>query len=106
MFLSSMGIGVMLGVFAQNMQQTLLLGFFIFFPMAFLSGTVVPINNMPQVLQWLTYISPLRYYVDVTLGIFLKGVGLEVLWPQTVALAVLGMVFLVTSVFQLRRSLA
>jgi ABC-2 type transport system permease protein len=44
--------------------------------------------------------------VDVTLGIFLKGVGLEVLWPQTVALAVLGMVFLVTSVFQLRRSLA
>jgi ABC-2 type transport system permease protein len=106
MFLSSMGIGVMLGVFAQNMQQTLLLGFFIFFPMAFLSGTVVPINNMPQALQWLTYISPLRYYVDVTLGIFLKGVGLEVLWPQTVALAVLGMVFLVTSVFQLRRSLA
>jgi ABC-2 type transport system permease protein len=106
MFLSSMGIGVMLGVFAQNMQQTLLLGFFIFFPMAFLSGTVVPINNMPQVLQWLTYISPLRYYVDVTLGIFLKGVGLEVLWPQTVALAALGMVFLGTSVFQLRRSLA
>jgi ABC-2 type transport system permease protein len=106
MFLSSMGIGVMLGVFAQNMQQTLLLGFFIFFPMAFLSGTVVPINNMPQVLQWLTYISPLRYYVDVTLGIFLKGVGLEVLWPQTVALAALGIVFLVTSVFQLRRSLA
>lgn len=106
MFLSSMGIGVMLGVFAQNMQQTLLLGFFIFFPMAFLSGTVVPINNMPQVLQWLTYISPLRYYVEVTLGIFLKGVGLDVLWPQTVALAALGIIFLSTSVFQLRRSLA
>ncbi len=106
MFLSSMGIGVMLGVFAQNMQQTLLLGFFIFFPMAFLSGTVVPINNMPQVLQWLTYISPLRYYVDVTLGVFLKGVGLDVLWPQTVSLAALGMIFLSTSVFQLRRSLA
>ena len=106
MFLSSMGIGVMLGVFAQNMQQTLLLGFFIFFPMAFLSGTVVPINNMPQALQWLTYISPLRYYVDVTLGVFLKGVGLDVLWPQTVALAALGMIFLSTSVFQLRRSLA
>lgn len=106
MFLSSMGIGVMLGVFAQNMQQTLLLGFFIFFPMAFLSGTVVPINNMPQALQWLTYISPLRYYVDVTLGVFLKGIGLDVLWPQTVALAALGMIFLSTSVFQLRRSLA
>jgi ABC-2 type transport system permease protein len=105
MFLSSMGIGVMLGVFAQNMQQTLLLGFFIFFPMAFLSGTVVPISNMPPFLQWLTYISPLRYYVDVTLGIFLKGAGLDVLWPQTLALAALGVIFLGTSLLQLRRSL-
>jgi ABC-2 type transport system permease protein len=106
MFLSSMGIGVMVGAFAQNMQQTLMLCFFIFFPMAFLSGTMVPVGNMPQFLQWLTYISPLRYYVEITLGIFLKGVGLNILWPQTLALAILGVIFLGTSTFQLRRSLA
>jgi ABC-2 type transport system permease protein len=74
--------------------------------MAFLSGTMVPVGNMPQFLQWLTYISPLRYYVEITLGIFLKGVGLNILWPQTLALAILGVIFLGTSTFQLRRSLA
>ncbi len=106
MFLSSSGIGVLMGTIAQNMQQTLLLAFFILFPVAFLSGTMVPINNMPPVLQWLTYLSPLRYYVEATLGIFLKGVGLDILWPQTIALAVYGLVLLGISTLRFRRSLA
>ncbi len=105
MFLSSMGIGVLIGAFAQNMQQTLLIGFFIFFPVAFLSGTMVPVNNMPIAMQWLTYLSPLRYYVEATLGIFLKGVGITVLWPQTLALGIFGAVLLSAGVLQLRRSL-
>lgn len=105
MFLSSMGIGVLLGAFAQNMQQALLLSFSIFFPMAFLSGTMVPVGNMPEFLQWLTYLSPLRYYADATMGIFLKGVGLDILWPQALALAVLGIIFLGSGVLQLKRSL-
>lgn len=106
MFLASMGIGVLIGTFAQNMQQTLLIGFFLFFPLAFLSGTMVPVTNMPPFLQWLTVFSPLRYYVDVTLGIFLKGVGLEVLWPQALALAALAVVLLGIGALRLRRSLA
>lgn len=106
MFLSSMGIGVLIGTFAENMQQTLLIGFFIFFPVAFLSGTMVPISNMPSLLQWLTYLSPLRYYVEVTLGIFLKGVGLDILWPQTLALALMGSFFLLVSVLRFRQSLS
>ncbi|MFQ5343031.1 MAG: ABC transporter permease [Anaerolineae bacterium] len=106
MFLSSSGIGVLMGTVAQNMQQTLLLAFFILFPLAFLSGTMVPISNMPRFLQWLTYLSPLRYYVEATLGIFLKGVGLEILWPQAVALAVYGLVLLGISTLRFRQSLA
>jgi ABC-2 type transport system permease protein len=106
MFLSSSGIGVLMGTVAQNMQQTLLLAFFILFPLAFLSGTMVPISNMPIILQWLTYLSPLRYYVDATLGIFLKGVGLEILWPQALALAVYGLVLLGISTLRFRKSLA
>lgn len=106
MFLSSMGIGVLIGTFTQNMQQTLLIAFFILFPVAFLSGTMVPVSNMPLALQWLTYLSPLRYYVDITLGIFLKGVGLEALWGQTLALAIFGTVLLGLGTLRLRRSLA
>jgi drug efflux transport system permease protein len=105
MFLSSMGIGVLIGTFAQNMQQTLLIAFFIFFPVAFLSGTMVPVSNMPLALQWLTYLSPLRYYVEATLDIFLKGVGLEVLWPQALALAGFGLVLMGIGTLRLRRSL-
>ncbi len=106
MFLSSMSIGVLIGTLTQNMQQTLMIGFFIFFPMAYLSGTMVPVSNMPLWLQWLSYLSPLRYYVEVTLGIFLKGVGLEILWPQTLALAVYGFALLSVSTWRLHQSIA
>jgi ABC-2 type transport system permease protein len=88
------------------MQQTLLLSFFILFPVAFLSGTMVPISNMPQFMQWLTYLSPLTYYVTITLGIFLKGVGLAALWPQVLALAAYGLALLALSAASFRRSLA
>ena len=106
MFLSSSGIGVLMGAFAQNMKQVLLLAFFILFPLAFLSGTMVPISNMPPFLQGLTYLSPLRYYVEATLGIFLKGVGLDILWPQALALALYGLIFLAVSAMRFRKSLA
>ena len=106
MFMSSSGIGVFLGTVARNMQQTLMLAFFILFPLAFLSGTVVPISNMPPFLQWFTYLSPLRYYVEVTLGIFLKGVGLDILWPQALALTAYGLVLMGISTLRFRKSLA
>ncbi len=106
MFLSSSGIGVLMGVYAQNMRQTLLLAFFILFPVAFLSGTMVPIGNMPPFLQALTYLSPLRYYVEATLGIFLKGIGARVLWPALLALAAYGLVLLGYSAYRFQKSLA
>lgn len=94
----AMGIGIFLATMSKNMQQVLLLCFFTLFPIMFLSGTIVPISNMPPALQWLSYLSPVRYYMDITLGIFLKGVGLEVLWPQALALAVIGLsIFIISS---------
>ena len=105
MFLSSAGLGILIALVTHNMRQTLLLSFFILFPLAFLSGTMVPISNMPLLMQWLTYLSPLRYYVTILLGIFLKGVGLEVLWPQMLALAVYGLAVLALSTVSFRRSL-
>ena len=105
MFLSSAGLGILIALVTHNMRQTLLLSFFILFPLAFLSGTMVPISNMPLPMQWLTYLSPLRYYVTILLGIFLKGVGLEVLWPQMLALAAYGLAVLGLSTVSFRRSL-
>lgn len=66
--------------------------FFFYFPAVLLSGFVFPIANMPTVIQWLTYLNPLRYFLVVIRRIFLKGLGPEILWPQMVALAVIGAV--------------
>ena len=49
-----------------------------------------PIANMPEPIQWLTYLNPLRYFLVIIRGVFLKGVGMGILWPQMAALAVLG----------------
>ncbi|MCI0490844.1 MAG: ABC transporter permease [Blastocatellia bacterium] len=105
-FFAAMGVGVYLATLARNMQQVLLLSFFVLFPVMFLSGTLVPIENMPPVLQYLSYLNPLRYYMDIVLGIFLKGVGMEVLWPQTLALAVFSLAIISFGIMRFRKSLA
>ena len=55
-----------------------------------LSGFTFPIRNMPQGVQWFTYLNPMRYFLEIVRGIFLKGAGIDTLWPQMVALAVFG----------------
>jgi ABC-2 type transport system permease protein len=62
--------------------------------MIYLSGFVFPIENMPAVIQPVTYLIPLRYYLVIVRGIFLKGVGLDVLWPQALALLAWGLAIL------------
>jgi len=63
-------------------------------PAVLLSGFMFPIANMPEVVQGLTYLNPLRYFLVVVRGIFLKGVGPEILWPEMLALAALGLFML------------
>ncbi len=65
--------------------------FFFMMPMIYLSGFVFPIENMPRWMQSVTYLIPLRYFLVIVRGIFLKGVGLEVLWPQALAMLVWGL---------------
>lgn len=105
-FIVAAGLGVAVGTVTNAMQQALLLGFFVIFPMMFLSGMMSPLENMPVALQWLSLFNPLRYYVAITLGVFLKGVGLNVLWPQVVGLAVSGMIIFSASLVRFRKSLA
>ena len=66
--------------------------FFFLTPMIYLSGFIFPIENMPAWIQPVTYLIPLRYFLVIVRGIFLKGVGLETLWPQALALLAWGVV--------------
>jgi ABC-2 type transport system permease protein len=72
-------------------------------PMIYLSGFVFPIENMPRVIQLATYVIPLRYFLIIVRGIFLKGIGLELLWPQALALASWGAVVLLLAVARSRK---
>jgi ABC-2 type transport system permease protein len=87
---SAIGLGVLVAAIARTLQQALLLAFFGLFPLMFLSGTLAPVESMPEFLQRASVLSPLRHYMDVILGIFLKGAGLAELWPQGLALLAIG----------------
>lgn len=86
----AVGTGVVVASVAKTLQQALLVTFFVLFPVLFLSGTMTPIETLPAVVEALTRLSPLRYYVEALTGIFLKDVGLEVLWPPVLRMAVGG----------------
>lgn len=103
--LSAIAIGVAVATVAKTLQQALLLAFFGLFPLMFLSGSLVPVESMPEVLQRLSLLSPLRYYMDVILGIFLKGAGIRELWHEALALLAIGIVLFGGSLFAFRRTL-
>jgi ABC-2 type transport system permease protein len=93
--LNTLGLGLFVSTISDNQQQAMMTSVFFFVtPMIYLSGFVFPIENMPAVIQPLTYLIPLRYYLVIVRGISLKGVGLETLWPQALALLVWGLAIL------------
>jgi ABC-2 type transport system permease protein len=93
--LSTLGLGLFVSTISQTQQQAMMTTIFFFLmPMIYLSGFIFPIENMPAWIQPLTYLIPLRYFLVIVRGIFLKGIGLEILWPQAVALFAWGAVVL------------
>ena len=101
----SLGAGLFISTISNTQQQAMMTTFFFFQPAFMLSGFSFPIRNMPEVVQWITYVNPMRYFMEVVRGIFLKGVGLEVLWPQILALAVLGGSILTASALRFHKRL-
>ncbi len=99
--MTMLGIGLFISTICQTQQQAMISTFFFFFPAMLLSGFAFPIANMPQLVQWLTLIDPLRYFLVIVRAVFLKGVGLEILWPQMLVLAAMGvtMLYLATKRF-------
>jgi ABC-2 type transport system permease protein len=88
---STLGLGLFVSTISSTQQQAMMTTtFFFLMPMMLLSGFVFPIENMPPAIQPVTYLIPLRYFLVILRSIFLKGVGLETLWPQALALAAWG----------------
>ncbi len=103
--MSSLGFGLVISTISKTQQQAMMSAFFFIFPAMLLSGFAFPIENMPQTVQWLTYLNPLRYYLVIIRGIFLKGVGTAVLWHQFLALFILGAAILQFAVTRFRKAL-
>ncbi len=103
--MNTLGVGLLISTVSQTQQQAMMTTFFFFFPAMLLSGFVFPIANMPVVVQWLTYVNPLRYFLVIVRSIFLKGVGLDILWPQMLPLLLMGTTLLFLAVQRFHKTL-
>jgi ABC-2 type transport system permease protein len=103
--LSMLGIGLFISTVSATQQQAMMTTFFFIMPFFMFSGFVFPIASMPTVIQWLTYLNPLRYFLVIVRSVFLKGVGMEILWPQFLAMMVLGLIVFISAVKRFRKRL-
>jgi ABC-2 type transport system permease protein len=102
--LCTLSLGLFISTISETQQQAMMTATFFFLtPMLYLSGFIFPIENMPAVIRPVTYLIPLTYYLVIVRGIFLKGIGLELLWPQAIALALWGVVVLSLAVARSRK---
>lgn len=103
--MSSVAIGLFISTICSTQQQAQISTFFFAMPAFTLSGFAFPIENMPEWIQYLTYANPLRYFLVIIRGVFLKANGLDILWPQMVALAILGVLMIVLSSLRFQKRL-
>jgi ABC-2 type transport system permease protein len=103
--LCMLGIGLFISTVSATQQQAMVTAFFFVMPAITFSGFGFPIASMPEPMQWLSYLDPLRYFLIVLRGVYLKGVGLDVLWPQFAAMAALAAVMLTVSILRFHKSL-
>jgi len=103
---TTLGTGLFISTIASTQQEAMMSVFLFYMPTFLLSGFAYPIANMPEVIQWFTFINPMRYFLVIIRGIFLKGVGIEVLWPQYLILLVMGVAVITLSTLRFSKKLA
>ena len=102
----TLGLGLFVSTLVRTQQQAMMSAIYlVMVPMIYLSGLIFPVENMPEVIQKATVVIPLKYYAHIIRGIFLKGTGIETLWPDAVALVVIGTTVLVLAASRFRKSL-
>ena len=104
--MTTIGTGLYISTISDTQQQAMMSAFFFYLPAVLLSGFMFPIANMPEVVQAFTYLNPLRYFLIIIRGIFLKGAGVAILWPQMLALLVLGSLVLTLAVKRFHKNIA
>lgn len=104
--LTTLGLGLLVSTISNTQQEAMLSAFMFYFPLVLLSGFIFPISNMPVPIQWVTLINPLRHFLIVIRGIFLKGVGISVLWPQLSALGLIGALIFWQATRRFRKTLS
>ena len=103
--LSTLGVGLFISTISNTQQQAMMSTFFFFMPAMLLSGFAFPIRNMPSIVQYLTYLNPLRYFMQIVRALFLKGTGVEALWHEILALFIFGIVILNLSALRFHKKL-
>ena len=103
--LTTIGIGLFISTLSRTQQQAMMTTFFFLMPAIILSGFMFPIANMPKLIQYLTYVNPLRYFLVIVRGIFLKGSGISILWDQLLPLGSIGVVVLAHSILRFRKKI-
>lgn len=103
--LAALGLGLFLSTISRTQQQAMIAAFFFVMPATTLSGFGTPISSMPELFQKISYINPLRHVLVILRGVYLKGVGFDILWPEMAVMAVLALLLLTVSVLRFRKSL-
>ncbi|KAA3645512.1 MAG: ABC transporter permease [Chloroflexi bacterium] len=103
--LSSLGIGLLASTIANTQQEAMLTVWMTMLPAIFLSGFFFPLEAMPVVLQWVSLLMPLRYYLNIIRVLLLKGVGLAAIWPDVLALTIFGLVLMAAASLRFRKRL-
>jgi ABC-2 type transport system permease protein len=105
LLLSGLGIGLFASTVANTQQEAMLITWMTLLPSIFLSGFFFPLQSMPLILQWISYIIPLRYYLVIIRALLIKGVGISAIWPETLALALFGLVIMTAASLRFRKRL-
>ena len=103
--LCMLGAGLLISTVSATQQQAMVTAFFLIMPGVTFSGFGFPIATMPQWLQYVTYLIPLRYFLVVLRGVYLKGVGMDILWPQMAAMAALGFSLLTVAILRFHKAI-
>ncbi|MFC1849843.1 ABC transporter permease [candidate division CSSED10-310 bacterium] len=105
-FFTTLGLGILISTLCKTQQQAMLItAFFIMLPFVYLSGFVFPIENMPELIQLITYLIPLRYFLVIARGVFLKGSGWFELWDEFAIMVLLGIIIFIAALLRFKKKL-
>jgi ABC-2 type transport system permease protein len=103
---STLGFGLFVSTISKTQQQAMMIAIFgIMMPMVYLSGFAFPIENMPKIIQYISYFIPLRYFITIIRGVILKGIGFNELWQEAALLLFMGIAILFLSSLRFRKKL-